>query len=73
VDHDDDPRAEAARRHNELREMWLNPRGLIERAPEVVPGDRDRIVPVSPKAGRSDQSHLFSLRGGRKLFIGRRM
>jgi hypothetical protein len=53
--------------------MWLNPRGLIERVPEVVPGDRDRIVPVSPKAGRSDQSHLFILRGGRKLFIGRRM
>jgi type II restriction/modification system DNA methylase subunit YeeA len=54
VDYDDDPRAvaiaEAARRLNELREMWLNPPDLVERVPEVVPGYPDRIVPVSPKA-----------------------
>src|SRR5207244_10808846 len=42
--------AEAARRLNELREAWLNPRDLVERVPEVVPGYPDRIVPVGPKA-----------------------
>ena len=50
----DDPRAvaiaRAAARLNELREAWLNPPDLVERAPEVVPGFPDRIVPVSPKA-----------------------
>jgi hypothetical protein len=49
----DDPRAiaiaEAARRLSELREAWLNPSDL-ERAPEVVAGYPDRIVPVNPKA-----------------------
>jgi type II restriction/modification system DNA methylase subunit YeeA len=33
-----------------LREAWLNPPDLVERVPEVVPGYRDRVVPVSPKA-----------------------
>jgi type II restriction/modification system DNA methylase subunit YeeA len=42
--------AEAARRLNELREVWLNPPDLVERVPEVVPGFPDRIVPVNPKA-----------------------
>jgi len=42
--------AEAARRLNELREAWLNPPDLVERAPEVVPGYPDRIVAVGPKA-----------------------
>jgi hypothetical protein len=37
-------------RLNELREAWLNPPGLVERVPEVVPGFPDRIMPVSPKA-----------------------
>src|SRR5205814_2825088 len=50
----DDPRAvaiaEAARRLNDLREAWLNPPDLIERAPEVVPGFPDRIVPKNPEA-----------------------
>ncbi len=50
----DDPRAiaiaKAARRLNELREAWLNPRDLVERVPEVVPGYPDRILPVGPKA-----------------------
>jgi hypothetical protein len=50
----DDPRAvaigNAARRLNELREAWLNPRDLVERVREVVPGYPDRIIPVSPKA-----------------------
>jgi type II restriction/modification system DNA methylase subunit YeeA len=35
---------------NELREAWLNPPDLVERAPEVVPGYPDRIVPVNEKA-----------------------
>jgi type II restriction/modification system DNA methylase subunit YeeA len=42
--------AEAARRLNELREVWLNPPDLVERAPEVVPGYPDRIVPANPEA-----------------------
>jgi len=42
--------AAMARRLNELREAWLNPPDLVKRAPEVVPGYPDRIVPVSPKA-----------------------
>jgi type II restriction/modification system DNA methylase subunit YeeA len=54
VEYADDPRAiaiaEAARGLNELREAWLNPRDLVERVPEVVPGFPDRIVPVNPKA-----------------------
>jgi type II restriction/modification system DNA methylase subunit YeeA len=31
-------------------EAWLNRSDLVERAPEVVPGYPDRIVPISPKA-----------------------
>jgi type II restriction/modification system DNA methylase subunit YeeA len=50
----EDPRAiaiaEAARRLNEQREAWLNPPGLVERVPEVVPGFPDRIVPIDAKA-----------------------
>jgi type II restriction/modification system DNA methylase subunit YeeA len=33
-----------------LREAWLNPADLVARAPEVVPGFPDRILPVSPGA-----------------------
>jgi hypothetical protein len=44
--------AEAARRLNELREAWLNPRDLVERVPEVVPGFPDRIVPVDDRAAQ---------------------
>ena len=50
----DDPRAiaisQAARRLNELREVWLNPPDLVEFVPEVVAGYPHRIIPVSPKA-----------------------
>jgi type II restriction/modification system DNA methylase subunit YeeA len=50
----DNPRAiaiaEAARRLNGLREGWLNPHDLVKRAPEVVPGFQDRIVPKDRKA-----------------------
>jgi type II restriction/modification system DNA methylase subunit YeeA len=49
-----DPRAvaiaEAARRLNDLRENWLNPPDLVRRAPEVVPGYPDRLVPVDATA-----------------------
>ncbi len=49
-----DPRAQkiaaAAARLNELRENWLNPEGLVQRVPEVVPGYPPRILPVSPEA-----------------------
>jgi hypothetical protein len=46
----DDPIAEAARRLNELRENWLNSSDLIDRAPEVVPGFPDRMLPKNPEA-----------------------
>jgi type II restriction/modification system DNA methylase subunit YeeA len=43
-----DPRAQhigaAAKRLNELREIWLNPPELVARAPEVVPGYPDRQI-----------------------------
>lgn len=49
-----DPRAQkiaaAAARLNELRETWLNPAELVRRAPEVMPGYPDRILPVDDKA-----------------------
>jgi type II restriction/modification system DNA methylase subunit YeeA len=49
-----DPRAvaiaEAARRLNELREVWLNPPDLVDPVPEVVPGFPDRLLPKSPEA-----------------------
>ncbi len=44
-----DPRAlaiaAAARRLNELREVWLNPPDLVVREPEVVGGYPDRVLP----------------------------
>lgn len=50
----DDPRAQAiadaARRLNELREAWLNPPDLVDRAPEVVPGYPEQVIPRDAKA-----------------------
>ncbi len=37
--------AAAAKRLNELRENWLNPREWVDVVPEVVPGYPDRIIP----------------------------
>lgn len=52
----DDRRAEviaaAAARLNELRENWLNPVDLVVRAPEVVPGYPDRILPRDDMAAK---------------------
>ena len=42
--------ADAAKRLNELREVWLNPPDLTMRVPEVVSGFPDRILPVDDKA-----------------------
>lgn len=42
--------AAAARHLNDRREAWLNPADLVERAPEVVPGFPDRLLPRSPEA-----------------------
>jgi hypothetical protein len=43
-----DPRAQhigaAAKRLNELREIWLNPPELVDRVPEVVAGYPDRLI-----------------------------
>lgn len=33
-----------------MHEDWLNPPGLIQRVPEVVPGHPDRILPGDDKA-----------------------
>lgn len=56
ADYAADPRAQAiakaAARLNELRENWLNPPDLVQRAPEVVPGYPDRILPVDDKAAK---------------------
>src|SRR5205085_5360601 len=37
--------ANAAKRLNELREVWLNPPDIVKRVPEIVPGFPDRILP----------------------------
>ncbi|MGJ0621549.1 MAG: class I SAM-dependent DNA methyltransferase [Methylocystis sp.] len=42
--------ADAAKHLNELRENWLNPPDLVKRAPEVVSGYPDRILPVDDNA-----------------------
>jgi hypothetical protein len=42
--------ADAAKRINDLPDAWLNPRDLVKRVPEVVPGFPDRILPVDDKA-----------------------
>lgn len=56
ADYATDPRAEfiagAAARLNELRENWLNPTDLIARAPEVVSGYPDRILPKDEDAAK---------------------
>jgi hypothetical protein len=49
-----DPRAVAiaiaARRLDELRNVWLNPPDLVRREPEVVPGYPDRALPKDARA-----------------------
>jgi len=54
ADYAHDPRAQAiaaaAARLNALRENWLNPADLVRRAPEVVPGYPDRLIPVDAAA-----------------------
>lgn len=42
--------ARGAKNLDQLRENWLNPSDLVERAPEVVPGYPDRILPKSQAA-----------------------
>lgn len=53
-DYADDPRAQAiakaAKRLDELRNVWLNPPDLIRTEPEVVPCYPDRILPKDTKA-----------------------
>lgn len=50
------PRAQAIRaaaaRLNELREAWLNPPDLVVRAPEIVEGYPDRILPKDDEAAK---------------------
>lgn len=41
---------EAAKKLNELREIWLNPAELVKRTPEVVAGYPDRIEPAGVAA-----------------------
>jgi len=42
--------AKASKALNELRENWLNPRDLIKKVSEVIPGIQERILPVDDKA-----------------------
>jgi type II restriction/modification system DNA methylase subunit YeeA len=42
--------ADAAKRLNDIRELWLNPPDLVNRVPEVMPGFPERILPVDDKA-----------------------
>jgi type II restriction/modification system DNA methylase subunit YeeA len=66
-----DPRAvaiaEAARALVEARDRWLNPRELVERVPEVVPGFPDRIVPRNAAAAKALKArtltNLYNTRG----------
>jgi len=59
-----DPRAMdiavAAKRLDELRENWLNPKELIERVPEVVSGYPDRIGPIDTAAGKELQKRTLT-------------
>jgi type II restriction/modification system DNA methylase subunit YeeA len=42
--------AKAAKRLDELRNVWLNPPDLVKIEPEVVPGYPDRILPKDAQA-----------------------
>lgn len=42
--------AAAAKRLNELRDNWLNPRELVNVVPEIVAGYPDRLLPNGPAA-----------------------
>lgn len=42
--------AAAAKRLDELRQGWLNPRDRVKIVPEVVPGYPDRILPINADA-----------------------
>ena len=57
----------AARELVEKRDFWLNPSDLIERAPEVVPGYPDRIVPRDARAAAvlktRTLTNLYNTRG----------
>ena len=50
-----------------MRDLWLNPPDLIERAPEVVPGFPDRIIPSNRKAAAilktRTLTNLYNTRG----------
>jgi len=43
-----------------LGDAWLNPPDLVERAPEVVPGFPDGIVPVNRKAAAILKRRTFT-------------
>lgn len=57
--------AAAAKRLNELRENWLNPREWVDVVPEVVPGYPDRIIPkpeYSEAIKKRTLTNLYNLR-----------
>ena len=57
--------AEAARRLNELRENWLNPPQWVDRAPEIVPGYPDRLIPKPEFAAELKKRTLTNLYNAR--------
>ncbi len=70
----DDARAQAiaaaAKRLDDLRNNWLNPKDLIDTAPEVVPGYPDRILPkTEPAAVELKKRTLTNLYNARPQWL----
>jgi type II restriction/modification system DNA methylase subunit YeeA len=61
--------AEAARRLNELRENWLNPPQWVDRAPEIVPGYPDRLIPKPEFAAELKKRTLTNLYNARPAWL----
>ena len=61
--------AEAARALNKLRDNWLNPPQWIERAPEIVSGYPDRIIPKPEHAAELKKRTLTNLYNQRPAWL----
>lgn len=62
--------ATAAQRLYSLRENWLNPPQWVERAPEVVAGYPDRIIPKPEHASELKKRTLTNLYNARPAWLG---
>lgn len=61
--------AQAASRLNKLRETWLNPPEWVDRAPEVVEGYPDRIIPKPAHAAEIKKLTLTNLYNKRPAWL----